>query len=990
MLGVTCADFDGAAFGPACLTFDRGTRLLRLRCLDCDNGWALGRILLGPDGWFPADHVEAPGEAACADFDGAGFGSSFLSFTRGARIIVVARQATWALGALIGREGWFPSQYWTADVEVHNAKRSVTEQVTHDVISECGADFSDDVGDKRQLSPLLTPLLDSDAGHVISVYSTIVQKLKISCAEDVTEQPGGWGCKLTWSGREQVFGFGRNKKAARAEAARGMLLQAGHWHDRDGWRSDDERTVDASALRVDGKEVFGSTLPCRSVPTDHNHRLAATKIRNEAIIVDLGRARVRELAARGLELVSSATPDIWDIFLGRLCEAIIRWCDDIDATEFLHGLVKRNCGGRLQIVAWQAMLDAIGRIFNATTSGAGLEVLATTLLPSTASFPSYAQARAFCCFRVWLAREGRAELQQALDHQLTAMSESVSFKLVHRGQLEAATLRADCRDSTKPEANSYVLVSSRFDKDGRCRLARVTSSKVGDGAQTVNIRLVSVDSDWISKIETWTRDGEFLSVRPISAFGVTCQRMADALLKATTRSSSTSGVEQGFTFEMCSWLFQMSLGDLPEVTSSPQMGTLSPLSSFSTPTRGHCLAAIGNGLTPAQNRALSLALESRVTLVHGPPGTGKTCTAVRIVEMWKGAFKGKVLCCADSNAAADRLVQALSARGMQCVRLGHSGDAGRDYERSKDFWLRMRKALEKCDVAVGTSSSSGHAVTQRFCFPSVIVDECTQAVMPSTLVPLSLGAERTALLGDHMQLPPTILDEGAAREGFSRSLFERLISNRSDWSVLLDEQRRMHPSLMHFASEEFYEGHVKSHTSCSQLSPVDGLVWPATDARVWCVNVCGSEENFGVSHRNIAEVDAVMQLLQRVSLKPAEIGIITPYQAQKTLLRNRLRKAACNDCVAVDTVDGFQGSERELIIFSAVRSNSDGRIGFVADRRRMNVALTRARRGLVVFASVKTLASPHTAKAAPAWHRWLTWADKIGAVAPNVEHIFRT
>jgi superfamily I DNA and/or RNA helicase len=361
------------------------------------------------------------------------------------------------------------------------------------------------------------------------------------------------------------------------------------------------------------------------------------------------------------------------------------------------------------------------------------------------------------------------------------------------------------------------------------------------------------------------------------------------------------------------------------------------------------------------------------------------------------------LCCTDSNAAADNFAAALLKRGIKCVRIG----AGSEYKAAEhmrrlpgfkgylkalgspdETWRRLKlekEAVEAFGVVVSTCIGSGHEWLQKISFPRVIIDECTQATLLSTFVPLGLGATDLALVGDHQQLPPTVLDNTSAQEGLMCSLFERLMKTHPDWSVMLDVQFRMHPSIAAFPSQEFYGNRITSHDSTAQLLCVRGIPWPTNGARVLLVDTHGFEQSIGSSLRNETEVDAILRLLPKVALPPSEIGVITPYQAQKSLIQKKLREAGF-DGITVNTIDGFQGSERELILFSAVRCNQDGRIGFMQDSRRMNVALTRARLGVVVVASRRTLASSnHHARDGGCWFRWAQWMENISAVTCSVE-----
>ncbi|CAE8621227.1 unnamed protein product [Polarella glacialis] len=360
-----------------------------------------------------------------------------------------------------------------------------------------------------------------------------------------------------------------------------------------------------------------------------------------------------------------------------------------------------------------------------------------------------------------------------------------------------------------------------------------------------------------------------------------------------------------------------------------------------------------------------------------------------------------------TRGGADSLASAASSADRRRVRAKTSSAAGASssvYHRMQ----AMRDALASFQVVVTTCSSAGHELLRGITFPRVLVDECTQSVEPSTLLPLSNGCNHLVLIGDHKQLPPTVVSDEARKMGLDRSMFARLAaphaSSHSAGPVaeplLLDEQRRMHPSIAAFPNTHFYGGRVRD--AAPSRPPVSGVPWPDGDMRVLLVDVQTElgEEQQGTSWRNAAEVDAVLKLASHVlrcddrskgqaSLPPEEVVVMTPYFQQKQLLQAEFWRRTQQDTatapllgqVRVSTIDGFQGAESDLVIFSAVRSNVGGRLGFLSDARRANVALTRARRGLVVFADATTM---RQAKGT-VWAEWLAWVEGRGGVMPLAE-----
>ena len=425
-------------------------------------------------------------------------------------------------------------------------------------------------------------------------------------------------------------------------------------------------------------------------------------------------------------------------------------------------------------------------------------------------------------------------------------------------------------------------------------------------------------------------------------------------------------------------------------------------------------------LNPEQQAAVRLGLEAQdVALIHGPPGTGKTRTLVALIRA--AVARGeRVLATAPSNLAVDNMLERLVAAGVAVVRLGHPARvmpqlvphtlavqvaehpdvrAARrlvqeafQLRRKADKHTRTRmdrkakgalrfeakqllgdarrmerlaiaRILDQADVVCATTSVDPELLGGRS-FDLVAIDEAAQSTEPGTWPPILL-AERVVLAGDHRQLPPTVVSPEAAAEGFQVSLFERLMQRLPAAAhVQLTLQYRMHAAIMGFSNRELYDGtltaapEVQGHL-LSDLAGVEAS--PLTTEPLELIDTAGASwdeelEPDGESRRNPAEaalVAARVAALDAAGLPGRDIGVITPYAAQARLLRSLI----ADEQVEVDTVDGFQGREKEAILISLVRANPDRELGFLADVRRMNVALTRARRKLLVVGDSATLSA---------------------------------
>jgi predicted DNA helicase len=273
--------------------------------------------------------------------------------------------------------------------------------------------------------------------------------------------------------------------------------------------------------------------------------------------------------------------------------------------------------------------------------------------------------------------------------------------------------------------------------------------------------------------------------------------------------------------------------------------------------------------------------------------------------------------------------------------------------------------LERADVVCATAAGVEVAALGGRSFDRVVLDEATQAADPIALAALS-RAPRCVLAGDPQQLPPTILDQGAAAAGLARTLFERLATRHGEQVVrMLQVQYRMHEALMRFPSESMYGGKLRAapEVAARSLAEQPGMLADPLRPGPWhFIDTSGkgyaerrdaddpSTSNPGQAERSSREVRRVLSR----GLAEDRIAVITPYLAQARTLREALRDAVAAG-LEIGTVDGFQGREKEVVIVDLVRSNDDGEVGFLADTRRMNVAITRARSLLLVIGDSATL-----------------------------------
>ena len=370
-------------------------------------------------------------------------------------------------------------------------------------------------------------------------------------------------------------------------------------------------------------------------------------------------------------------------------------------------------------------------------------------------------------------------------------------------------------------------------------------------------------------------------------------------------------------------------------------------------------------LNRSQVTACAAAAGGALTLVQGPPGTGKTHVAIAILIAWvrSGCLGGgAALATSDSNIAVDNLLEGLANAGVRVVRLGRpdsvrpellqfcpdAGGAGSG-DRSADYAAKLA-AIKGAQVVCATCVGVGADLLKACRFPSVLVDEATQATEAATLVSLCRGARQMVLLGDHCQLPPTLVSRHPASLSGAAPLFTRLHADGAP-SYLLDTQYRMHPAIAQLPADLVYGGHLLSGTPPEERMPPPGFDWPRASMPVAMVPVYGSEGGEGVSKLNRAEAEAVTRVvhgLQYAGVRAADIGVISPYAAQVHLLRSLIRYAATR----CDTLRYAATSPRWV-------ARSGRRTRRVMARARANVLAARTRlRSLDRMRTLRPLPSP--------------------------------
>lgn len=423
-------------------------------------------------------------------------------------------------------------------------------------------------------------------------------------------------------------------------------------------------------------------------------------------------------------------------------------------------------------------------------------------------------------------------------------------------------------------------------------------------------------------------------------------------------------------------------------------------------------------LNASQEAAVNKVLAAKeVSIVHGPPGTGKTTTLVEAIYETLHR-ENQVIVCAQSNTAVDWIAEKLVDRGIPVLRIGNptrvndkmlSFTYERRFESHPDYaelWS-IRKAIREAQAGMRKRSrderdtirnrlsrlrfratelelkidtelfdearvvsctlvgAANRTLTNRH-FTTLFIDEAAQALEAACWIAIA-KADRVVLAGDHCQLPPTIKCIEAERGGLGRTLMQKVATTKPETVSLLKIQYRMHEDIMRFPSHWFYHDELEaapevSHRGILRLDTP--MVWLDTSA----LDLAEETRAETMSRINRREAELLIEQLrayiekigkERVMEERIDFGLISPYKAQVQYIRGLIKREGffrvLRPQITVHTVDGFQGQERDVILISLVRANEGGQIGFLNDLRRMNVAITRARMKLMIIGDASTL-----------------------------------
>ncbi|MEM6395760.1 MAG: AAA domain-containing protein [Bacteroidota bacterium] len=438
-------------------------------------------------------------------------------------------------------------------------------------------------------------------------------------------------------------------------------------------------------------------------------------------------------------------------------------------------------------------------------------------------------------------------------------------------------------------------------------------------------------------------------------------------------------------------------------------------------------------LNEVQLEALSNIISAKdLSIIHGPPGTGKTTTLVAAIQELI-LREDQLLVATPSNAAADLICVRLSEKGVPLVRIGnisrvddevmrHTLEAqlaaqpdNKQIKKLRREAADLRKKAQKqrvrekgllfrdagqlsnwanqledrlldyiiasARVVVTTLVGAAANVLSGYTFSTCLIDEAAQALEPACWIPIS-KSKRVILAGDPFQLPPTVKSRQAEKGGLSTTLLEKCIERHPKATRMLEIQYRMNERIMGFSNQHFYQGRLKADESVAKQT----LPNYELSESIAYIDTAGTGFEEKINNRfqsryNENELQLVIEhLIEMIGSTPPEfslpsIALISPYREQvvraRELFETEERFAELD--LTIDTIDGFQGQERDLVYLSLVRSNDKGEIGFLKDYRRINVAMTRARKQLVIVGDSATIGAD------PFYAKMLEYVEKVGS-----------
>lgn len=420
-------------------------------------------------------------------------------------------------------------------------------------------------------------------------------------------------------------------------------------------------------------------------------------------------------------------------------------------------------------------------------------------------------------------------------------------------------------------------------------------------------------------------------------------------------------------------------------------------------------------LNASQEKAVNKVLCAKdVAIVHGPPGTGKTTTLVEAIYETLHR-ENQVLVCAQSNMAVDWISEKLVDRGIPVLRIGNPVrvndkmlsftyerrfESHPDYpllfgmrrtirqlyetmrkghaesirqkinslrDRADELEMRIHESLfSETRVVACTLTGAANKLLFRQHFATLFIDEAAQALEAACWIAIR-KAGRVILAGDHCQLPPIVTCHEAMKGGLAQTLMQKIATNKPECVSLLNIQYRMNDAIMRFSSQWFYHNSLQSAPAVKYRgildydTPIEWINTETSDAEEEFVEYSYGRINKAEAELTLKHLETYLNKIgkQRILEERIDIGLISPYQAQVQYLRRQIKKRSFftpyRKLITIDTVDGFQGQERDIIVISLVRSNDKGSIGFLNDLRRMNVAITRARMKLIILGNAATL-----------------------------------